>query len=457
MKLGTDLTKGSVLKNFILFIIPIVLSGVMQQLYNTADTLVVGKFVGDVALAAVGSTGSVTHLILNIFIGLSVGTNVICARFYGAGNSEGLSRAIHTSILLSVASGVFLAIVGFVFSKPLLALMGTPYDVIDSAALYMRIFFLGSPFSMLYNFGSAILRAAGDTKRPFYIMLISGVVNVALNLFCVLVLKIGVAGVAIGTIASQFVSAVMVIYILVKSNGEFNLNLKKLRLYKRELGQIMAIGIPSGLNGIMFSLSNVIIQSTVNSFGKAAVAGQAAASNIETYGFLLQSSVEQGAVSFAGQNMGAKKFNRVRRTAVVALCSSLFFAFAYMAVSFFAGDVILGLFADEASRDSVIQMGLLKLLTSASGFFLIAPMQALCGVLKGMGKVISVTAINAFFICFMRVLWIAFIFPLNPVLKTVYLSHPVSWALSSTAITIVYFIERRKILKNPVAPQISEK
>ncbi len=450
MKLGTDLTKGSVTKNFILFIIPIVLSGVMQQLYNTADTLVVGKFVGDVALAAVGSTGSVTHLILNIFIGLSVGTNVICARFFGAGNKEGLFRAVHTSILLSVVSGVFLAIVGIIFSRPLLSLMGTPHDVIDSAVLYMRIFFLGSPFSMLYNFGSAILRAAGDTKRPFYIMLISGVVNVILNLFCVLVLKIGVAGVAIGTIASQFVSAVMVTYILVKTNGEFKLNLKKLHIYKREFLQIVAIGVPSGLNGIMYSLSNVIIQSTVNSFGKAAIAGQAAASNIETYGFLLQSSTEQGAVSFAGQNMGAKKFDRVRRTAVVALLSALFFSLAYMAVTFLAGDIILSWFADDASKDSVIRMGLLKLLTAASGFFLLAPMQSFSGVLKGMGKVISVTITNAFFICFMRVLWIAFVFPLSPTLQTVYLSHPVSWGLSSAAITIVYFIERRRILKrNP--------
>ncbi len=455
MKLGTDLTKGSVAKNFILFIIPIILSSVLQQLYNTADTLVVGKFVGDVALAAVGSTGSITHLILNIFIGLSVGANVICARYFGAGNKEGLFRAVHTSILLSVISGVFLAIVGFIFSKPLLALMGTPYDVIDSATLYMKIFFLGSPFSMVYNFGSAILRAAGDTKYPLYIMLISGMVNVALNLFCVLVLKIGVAGVAIGTIASQLVSAIMVTYILIRSNSEFRLELKKLRLFKREFWQIIAIGIPSGLNGIMFSLSNVIIQSTVNAFGKAAIAGQAAAANIETYGFLLQNSIEQGGISFAGQNIGARKFARVRRTSLVALFSSFFFAFAYMAICFMAGDVVLSWFADEVSKDSIVQMGLLKLLTSASGFFLIAPMQALSGVLKGIGKVISVTAINAFFICFMRILWIAFIFPLNPTLQTIYLSHPVSWALSSTAITIVYLIERRKILKKETALQTS--
>ncbi len=456
MKLGTDLTKGPVFKNFILFIIPIILSSVLQQLYNTADTLVVGKFVGDVALAAVGSTGSITNLILNVFIGLSVGTNVLCARYFGAGNKEGLFRAVHTSVLLSLISGVFLTIIGFVFAKPLLTLMGTPYDVLDSATLYMKIFFLGSPVSMLYNFGSAILRAAGDTKRPLYIMLISGMVNVILNLFCVLVLKIGVAGVAIGTIASQFVSAVMVTYILVKNNSEFKLDLSKLRIHKREVGQIMAIGIPSGLNGVMFSLSNVIIQSTVNSFGKAAVAGQAAASNIESYGFLLISSVEQGAVTFSGQNMGAKKYMRVRRVAVVALSTALFLAFAYMATAFYAGDVILGFFADDASRDSIIQMGVLKLLTSASGFFLITPMQAFSGVLKGMGKVISVTVINAFFICVMRIIWILFIYPLSPTLQTVYYSHPISWAFASATIAIVYFKERHKVLKKPSVSQICE-
>ncbi len=445
MQIGTDLTKGPVFKNFIFFIIPIVLSGFMQQLYNTADTLVVGKFVGDTALAAVGSTASITHFILNLFIGMSVGANVVCARFFGACNKIGLSRAIHTSITLSIISGVFLAIIGFIFTKPLLILMGTPNDVIDSATLYMKIFLLGSPASMLYNFGSAILRAVGDTKRPLYIMMISGLVNVILNIFCVLVLKIGVAGVAIGTVASQIVSASIVIYLLIKNNSEVKLNFSSLRIHKRELGQILAIGIPSGLNGIMFSLSNVIIQSTINSFGKAAIAGAAAANNIETYGFLLLSSIEQGAITFVGQNMGAKNFKNVRSCTVLALSLSITCSILFSSFIIYAGETLLNLFVNDASRNSVIQMGMIKITIYATSYILLSPMQALSGVLKGMGRAVEVTAINAFFICVVRIIWVLFVFPLNPALKMVYYTYPVSWGLSSVAMIITYFITQRRV------------
>ncbi len=451
MKLGSSLTEGPITKKYIAFIIPILLSGVMQQLYNTTDILVVGKFVGDTALAAVGSTASITHLILNLFLGLAIGTNVVCARFYGANDREALSRALHTSVLLALLSGIFLAIVGFAFSRNLLIFMGTPDNVIDDATLYMQIFFLGSPASMLYNFGSAVLRAAGDTKRPFYIMLFSGIVNVALNLFCVLVLKIGVAGVAIGTVASQIVSAVMVLYFLMKNTDCFRLHLTKLRLFKRELMQIIAIGVPSGLNGIMFSLSNVIIQSTINSFGKIAMAGASAVTNIENYGFILFSAVEQGAITFVGQNIGAKKINRVKAVTKTALYAAFVCAALYTAVTITWGKSILGLFTDDVSRDAVVAMGMVKMSITSFSYIIFAPAQAFSGVLKGMGKSVEVTVANAICTCVLRILWIIFIFPLNPVLEMVYLAYPISWGLSSLAMTIIYFAVRNKVFNKELS------
>lgn len=447
MKLGTDLTQGSVLKKYTLFLIPIILSGIIQQLYNTADTMVVGMFAGDTALAAVGSTSSLTNLILHLFLGLSVGTNVVCARLFGAGNKEGLQRAIHSSVLLALASGVGLMFVGYVFSRPLLELLGTPSDVIDGATLYMQVIFMGSPASMLYNFGAAILRAAGDTKRPLYILIFAGLINVALNLFCVIVLKLAVLGVALGTIASQLFSAVAVVWILLRTESEFKLSFKKLRFHARELKNIAATGIPSGLNGIMFSLSNVVIQSAINSFGKAAIAGSAAASNIEAYGFLLLSAAEQGLISFVGQNIGAAKYKRVSSVTKVALIiaflsSSLFLLFIKL-----YGEPLIGLFTDNNSRTEVIKMGIIKLEIVAGSYILLIPNQILNGVLKGMGRAIIPTVINAFCVCVLRIIWMYTAYPLNPTLNMVYTAYPISWAASSVAIIVAYIIVRKKVFK----------
>lgn len=451
MRLASTLTEGPITKKYIAFIIPILLSGIMQQLYNTTDILVVGKFVGDTALAAVGSTSSITQLLLNIFIGLSVGTNVVCARFYGANDKSALSRALHTSVFLALLSGLLLAVVGFAFSRTFLALMGNPSNVIDDATLYMQIFFLGSPASMIYNFGSAILRAAGDTKRPFYIMLLSGIINVILNLFCVLILKIGVAGVAIGTVASQIVSAIMVLYFLMKNTNCFKLQLSKLRLFKRELMQIISIGVPSGLNGIMFSASNVIIQSTINSFGKIAIAGASAVTNIENYGFILFSAVEQGAITFVGQNIGAKKINRVTAVTKTALYSAFVCAAIYTVITITWGKSILSLFTDDASRDAVVAMGMVKMRITSFSYIVFAPAQAFSGVLKGMAKSVEVTIANAICTCFIRILWVIFIFPLNPTLEMLYLAYPVSWGLSSVATTVIYFTVRNKVFNKELS------
>ena len=447
MKLGTDLTQGSVVKKYVCFLIPIILSGIIQQLYNTADTMVVGMFAGDTALAAVGSTSSLTNLILHLFLGLSVGTNVVCARLYGADNKDSLQKAIHSSILLALVSGIFLAFIGYVYSKPLLELLGTPSDVINGATLYMQVIFLGSPASMLYNFGAAILRAAGDTKRPLYILIIAGLINVALNLICVIGFKMGVLGVALGTIASQIFSAIVVLWILLHTESEFKLFVKKLRFHARELCQICATGIPSGINGMLFSFSNVIIQSTINSFGKVAIAGGAASANIENYGFLLLSAVEQGLVSFVGQNMGAKNYKRISSVTKTALLFAFITSLLFMLFILMYGKTLIGFFTDNNSRTEVINMGIIRLKLIAGSYLLLVPNQVLNGVLKGMGRAVTPAVINVFCICFLRIFWMYTVYPLNPSLAMVYTTYPVSWLFSSLAMSIAYIIIQKQVVK----------
>jgi len=445
MSLGTNFTEGPVFKKYIMFIIPIVLSGFLQQLYNTADTMVVGKFAGDAALAAVGSTVALTNLILNLFLGLAVGANVVCAQCYGAGNKQGLHRAIHTSYVLALGSGFVLALVGWFFSKQFLRMMSTPEDVIDQAALYMKVFFLGAPVSLVYNFGAAILRAAGDTKKPLYILALAGIVNVGLNLFCVIVLKLGVVGVAIGTIASQLISAVAVTIILMRTNSEFHLKLSKMKIYKKELGRIMATGIPAGVSGIMFSLSNVIIQTAINSFGKAAIAGNVAASNVEIFGFLVLSAAEQGTVSFVGQNFGAKKYDRVDRITKVSLAVGFVGAAIFAVLILSAGPFFLGFFTDSGPNSEVIRIGMIKMTIVLYSYILHTPNSILGGVMKGIGKALVATIINGLFICVLRVLWILYAYPLNETLAMIYYSYPVTWGASSVASIVAYLYLRHKM------------
>ena len=349
--------------------------------------------------------------------------------------------------MLALISGALLAFIGWFFSERLLEFMGTPKDVIDKSTLYMQIYFLGSPASMLYNFGSAVLRSAGDTKRPLYVLIVAGVINVGLNLFCVITLKLGVVGVAIGTVASQLFSAVAVLFMLIKNNTEFKLEFKKLCIHSRELKKIAMTGIPSGINGVLFSASNVIIQSAINSFGKLAVAGATAATNIEVFGFLILSSTEQGVVSFVGQNMGAGKFDRVNKVTKIAMTMGIIGTVLFMVIINRFGEQLLSFFADKESAQSVSRMGMIKLTIATSSFVLFAPNQVLSGILKGMGRATESMVINAFCVCLLRVIWMFFIFPINPVLEMIYYSYPVTWGASSVAMIIAYFIVRKKVFK----------
>ena len=307
-KYEMDMCSGSLLPKILLYSLPLMLSGILQLLFNAADIVVVGRFAGNDALAAVGSTSSLINLLVNVFMGLSVGTNVMVARFYGAGQKKELEEMVHTAILTSIVSGVILIFVGLALSRPALLLMDTPENVIDQSVLYIRIYFVGMPAMMLYNFGSAVLRAVGDTRRPLYFLMIAGVINVVLNLFFVISLSMGVAGVALATIISQAVSAILVLLCLMRSVSDYRVELNKLRIVKDKMLKMIQIGLPAGMQGALFSVSNVLIQSSVNSFGSIAMAGNTAAQNLEGFVYTAMNALHQTCISFTGQNYGAKQY-----------------------------------------------------------------------------------------------------------------------------------------------------
>ena len=299
-----DMCNGPILKKLLIFALPLMLSGILQLLFNAADIVVVGKFTGSHALAAVGSTSALINLFVNVFIGFSIGTNVLVAQYFGARDEKNVQETVHTSILLGIVGGFILIVSGIIFAKPMLEWMDTPDNVLEHAVLYMRIYFIGMPAMLIYNFGAAILRAIGDTKRPLYYLLSAGVINVVLNLFFVIVLNMGVAGVAAATVASQVVSAILIVRCLIQSEGIYRLNLHKLKFHKKKLIRIVQIGLPAGLQGAVFSLSNVLIQSSVNSFGSVAMAGNTAAGNIEGFVYTSMNAIYQTALSFTSQNVG---------------------------------------------------------------------------------------------------------------------------------------------------------
>ena len=313
------LTEGSVPRKMLAFALPIFLSNLFQQLYNAVDSLIVGNFIGSTALAAVGSTSSLINLLINVFVGLSVGVNVLVARYYGARKDKDVSETVHTAVTTSIVSGFILVVLGILLANPLLRLMGTPEDVLSQSVLYMRIYFLGMPVLMVYNFGAAILRAIGDTRRPLYFLFASGVVNVCLNLFFVVVLGMGVDGVAWATVISEHISAFLVLRSLMSAPGALKLDLKQLRIHPRKLKRIVKIGLPAGMQGAIFSISNVLIQSSVNSFGSIAMAGNTASSNIEGFVYTAMNAVYQTNLSFTSQNLGGRKYSRINKIMYICL------------------------------------------------------------------------------------------------------------------------------------------
>lgn len=439
-----DMCNGPLLKKIMIFYFPLMLSGVLQLLFNAADIVVVGRFAGSESLAAVGSTSSLINLLVNVFIGLSVGANVLVARFYGAGQKKELSEMVHTAIMTSIVCGCILVVLGVALAGPALRLMGTPENVINHSVLYMRIYFVGMPAMMAYNFGAAILRAVGDTKRPLYYLLIAGVVNVVLNLIFVIVFSMGVAGVAIATVVSQVISAVLVLRCLMKTDSDYQLNLKELKIVPDKLFKMVQIGIPAGLQGALFSISNVLIQSSVNSFGSIAMAGNTAASNIEGFVYTAMNAFHQTAISFTGQNYGARNFKRIGK--ILFICEALVLIVGLIMgnAAYLFGGTLLQLYSTEAE---VIQFGVLRLSIICTTYCLCGMMDVIVGSLRGMGYSIMPMLVSLTGACLFRVVWIYTIFQQYRSLKTLYISYPISWTLTFTVHLLCFFVVYSKLKK----------
>ncbi|MFR1831700.1 MAG: MATE family efflux transporter [Lachnospiraceae bacterium] len=442
-----DMCSGPILGKVLVFALPLMLSGVLQLLFNAADVIVVGRFAGSQSLAAVGSTSSLINLLINLFIGLSVGVNVLVAKYYGAKDEKEVSLTVHTAITTSLISGFLLIAVGVGASRPLLLMMGTPEDVIEKSVLYMRIYFAGMPVVMLYNFGSAILRAIGDTKRPLYYLLAAGVVNVILNLFFVISLNMDVAGVALATVISQCISAGLIIRCLAKSEGGLRLHLKKLRIDKRKLGQITRIGLPAGMQGAIFSISNVLIQSSVNSFGSTVMAGNTAASNIEGFVYTAMNAVYQSNLSFTSQNVGGKKFGRLNK--ILFVCLGVVTATG-MLLGFGAIGGARGLLGIYSSDPEVISYGMKRLLIICSTYFICGWMDTVVGSLRGMGYSMLPMVVSLTGACLFRVVWIFTVFSRFHSLTVLYISYPISWIITAAAHLLCYFRLRKKFPKGNV-------
>lgn len=443
-KYEIDMCNGPLLGKILLFALPLILSGNLQLLFNTADTIVVGRFAGSNALAAVGSTASITNLLVNIFIGLSIGTNVLAAKYIGSGQKKLLEEVVHTSIAASIISGIILAVAGILIAQPALKWMGTPDNVIDQAVLYMKIYFAGIPVIMVYNFGSAILRAVGDTRRPLYYLSISGAINVILNLIFVIVFHMDVAGVALATVISQCVAAFLVIYCLLKEESDYRLYLNKLRINIDILKKMMQIGLPSGINTSIFSLSNILIQSAINSFGSVVMAANTASQSLEGFTSATLNALYLTAISFAGQNLGAKKYERIRKVHNICQVICFVLGIAMGALFIYFSDFLLGLYTTEAG---VKEYGFIRLSIMCGTYFIAGMMNVVVGTLRGMGYAMIPMLVSITGVCVFRVFWLATIYRATPTLKCLYSSYPISWTLTLLANLLCFALLYRKLQK----------
>lgn len=442
-----DMANGSLLDKIIIFSIPLMLSGILQLLFNAADIVVVGRFAGSASLAAVGATSTLINLLVNLFIGLSVGANVVVAKHLGAHNNEKIETAVHTSIFIALVAGLYLTVFGVSACRTLLEWMATPYDVIDLSTIYLRIYFLGMPATMVYNFGAAILRAQGDTKRPLYYLSLAGVVNVLLNLFFVIVMHMDVAGVAIATIASQYISAFLVVLCLRNDEGILHLDLKKVRFNKDMFFEIAKIGLPAGLQSSVFAISNVVIQSTVNTFGSIVVAGNSAASNIEGFVYTSMNTFYQAALSFTGQSVGAKNYKRINKIMFACLGLVTITGLITGVGAYKFGEFLVGIYSTDPA---VIMAGCVRLKYVSQVYFLCGIMDVMVGMLRGIGYSVMPMIVALLGVCGFRLAWIYTIFPLNPIVDSIYISYPISWILAFAVHTLCYIAlkgrwQRRKM------------
>lgn len=445
-----DMCSGPLLGKILIFTIPLMLSGILQLLFNAADIIVVGRFAGSEALAAVGSTSSLINLLINVFVGLSVGVNVLVGTYYGGQKTQDVSETVHTAVTTSLISGLFLILLGFCTAGPLLHLMGTPNNVLDQAVLYMRIYFLGMPAMMVYNFGSAILRSIGDTRRPLYFLFIAGIVNVCLNLVFVVIFGMGVEGVSWATVLSEHISAILILNSLIHAPGSLKLSLKDLRIHKQKLIQIVKIGLPAGMQGAIFSISNVLIQSSINSFGSIAMAGNTASANIEGFVYTAMNSVYQTNLSFTSQNLGGRKYNRINKILYICLGVVTTVGITLGLGAVLKGESLLRIYSPDLE---VLNYGVLRLQIICGTYFLCGIMDCMVGSLRGLGYSVIPMLVSLTGACGLRVLWVFTVFAAYPSLYVLYLSYPVSWAVTALAHMITFYKIRRKLPKTDEVPE----
>ena len=442
-KYEIDMCTGSLPQKILLFSLPLMATGMLQLLFNAADIIVVGRHVGSHALAAVGSNGSIINLIVNLFMGISIGGSAVIAQHYGAAQYEDVSEATHTCMLVGLISGFFVMVVGVVCTPAILRLMDTPDDVLPLAILYLRIYFLGMPGSMLYNFGAAVLRGVGDTRRPLIFLFFAGIVNVGLNLLLVIQFNLSVAGVGIATVVSQYISAALVLWCMLKTDGCYHIVLKELCIHRDKLIRILKIGIPAGLQGAIFSISNVLIQSSINSFGSTAMAGNAAAVNIEGFVFTSCNSVAQASLTFTSQNLGAGQYKRLRGITLWCLALGILLSEILGFIAYGFGNSLLAFYNKDSE---VIAMGMIRMMIVGTTYGLDAIMDIMADIIRGMGSSVMPMIVTLIGACGFRVVWIYTIFATHHDLRVLYISYPISWILTSLTHIICYFIVKRRRL-----------
>lgn len=442
-----DMTQGSIFPKIVLFSLPLMLTGILQLLFNAADVVVVGKFAGSTSLAAVGSTTALINLLVNLFVGVSTGASVLAARYYGGQQPQDLGRCVHCSIGLSAVFGVFVGFLGFFLSSPMLKLMNTDPAVLPLASLYLRIYFLGVPATVIYNFGSAILRAVGDTDRPLAFLFLSGVINVILNLILVIAFHLDVAGVAIATVVSQYVAASLVILCLMRSEGPYRLRLTQIRFYGDMLLRILRIGVPAGLQSTIFSASNVLIQSSINSFGYITMAANSAAGNLDGFIYIAMNSVYHAALSFTSQNVGAKRLDRLGKVLLDCVILVTLIGWTVTAIIYLLGPQLLSLYisSTDPDHDAVIAVGMIRLTYVGLPYFLCGLMEVGSGSLRGLGKSWTPLIISTVGVCVFRVIWILTIFAAYHTLEVLYLSYLISWLMTTAAYFIALLLSHRKL------------
>ena len=449
-KYQSNMLEGPLLGGVIAYTIPVMLSGILQLLFNAADLIIVGKFCGSVSVGAVGATGSLTALIVNLFVGLSVGAGVAVAHGIGSRDEQQVREAVHTAVPLALIGGAILTVAGVTLSEPLLILMGTPENTLPLSVVYMEIYFLGITFTVVYNFCAAILRAVGDTKSPLIFLTLSGVINVVLNVFFVTVFHMNVAGVALATIISQGIAATLSTVALMRRKDACQLQLRRMRIHKRVLKKIVRIGLPAGIQSSLFAISNVMIQSSVNSFGDIFVSGNAAAGNLEGFLYVALNSFHQTTVNYVGQNVGARQYRRANNT--VWLCQGCVIVTG-IAIGMFLnvfGETLLGFYISDSAE--AIACGLTRFRYVAIPYFIFGLLEVSTGALRGYGRSLGPMLVSVLGICGIRLLWVFAVFPIpafhSP--KWLYLSYPISWIITLTVQMILFFRVRNQFLHKDI-------